>query len=103
MKSWRILGIVGVVLFAGVLSAQDGPQKAIIKKVDADKSTLTLTADGKDLVVKVTADTKVVDAAGKQSDDPFKDGVFKVGASIVFKADGDTLVGIRVGGDAKQD
>lgn len=102
MKPWRIYSIVALVLLAGVLLAQDGPQKAIIKKVDADKSTLTLTADGKDVVVKVTPDTKIIDVSGKQSDDPFKDGVFKVGASILFKADGDTLVGIRVGGDAKQ-
>jgi hypothetical protein len=102
MKPWRIFGVVGLLLLAGVLYAQDGPQKATIKKVDADTSTLTLSADGKDLVVKVTADTKVMDAAGKQIDEPFKDKVFKAGANIVFKADGDTLLGIRIGGDAKQ-
>ncbi len=98
MKLWRIFGIVGLVFLPGALPAQDGPQKAIIKKVDAGKSTLTLTADGKDLVVKVTAETKIIDAAGKVIDDPFKDGSFKVGAAIVFKADGDTLLGLRVGG-----
>jgi len=102
MKSWRIFGVVSLVFLAGVLSAQDGPQKGTIKKVDADKNTLTLTADGKDLVVKVTTETKVMDAAGKQIEEPFKDKVFKAGANILFKVDGDTLLGIRIGGDAKQ-
>jgi hypothetical protein len=95
MKPWRIFGIVGLVLLASVLSGQDGPQKGVIKKVDADKSTLTLTADGKDLIVKVTAKTKVMDANDMQIADPFKDQRFKPGTPIFFKADGDTLVGIR--------
>jgi Cu/Ag efflux protein CusF len=103
MKPWRIFGVVGLVLLAGVLSAQDSPQKGTIKKVDADRSILTITADGKDLVVKVAAETKVMDAKGKQIIEPFKDNVFKAGTSVLFKTDGDTLVGIRVGGDAKQD
>jgi hypothetical protein len=100
MKAWRIFGVVGVVLLAGVLSAQDGPQKGTIKKIDADKNTLTLTADGKDVVVKVTAETRVMDAAGQRAAEPFK--VFKVGAAIFFRADGDSLIGIRILGDAKQ-
>jgi Cu/Ag efflux protein CusF len=108
MKLVRIVAVACLVLLAGVLSAQDGPQKGTIKKVDADKGTLTLAADGKDLVVKVTAETRVMDTAGKSIDDPFKNNVFKPGAAILFKADGDTLVGIRIGdpnqakGDGKQ-
>ena len=100
MKTWRIFGIVGLVLLASVLPGQDGPQKGTIKKVDADNRTFTLTADGKDLIVKVTAKTKVMDANNMQIADPFKDQRFKPGTPIFFKADGDTLLGIRVGAGA---
>ncbi len=95
MKPSRIFGVVGLVLLAGVLSAQNSPQKGTIRKIDADKGTLTIAADGKDVVVKVTAETKVMNANGKQITEPFKDNVFKAGTSVLFKTDGDTLVGIR--------
>ncbi|MBI3823754.1 MAG: hypothetical protein HY289_13880 [Planctomycetes bacterium] len=101
MLRWRILGVVSLFLLAGSLFAQDRPQQGTIKKIDADKSTLTLTADGKDVVAKVAPDTKVVDASGSQIDEPFKKNVFKVGAAVVFKVDGDTLVGIRINPEAK--
>ena len=95
MRPWRIFGVVGLVLLAGVLSAQDSPQKGTVKKIDPEKGTLTIAADGKDVVVKVTAETKVMNAKGKQITEPFKDNDFKAGTSVLFKTDGDTLVGIR--------
>ncbi|MBI1832724.1 MAG: hypothetical protein HYR84_14885 [Planctomycetes bacterium] len=101
MRLQRFIGIVAILLLVGVVGAQDGPQKGVIKKIDADKSTLTLSADGKDVLVKVTPETRVMDAAGRQIAEPFKNNAFKVGANIVFRADGDTLLGIRVGDDAK--
>jgi hypothetical protein len=100
MNLTRTFGVIGIVLLAGVLSAQDDLRKGTIKKIDADKSTLVVTMDGKDLVLQVTAETRVMDRAGKTFTDPFKDRVFTVGAAVVFKADvkGDSgvLVGIRV-------
>jgi hypothetical protein len=97
MTRWITFGVVSFFLFSGVLFAQDEPQRGTIKSVSADKSTLTITADGKDLVFKLTANIKVVDTNGKQIADPFHEKAFKIGTAVLFKANGDTLIGIRVG------
>jgi Cu/Ag efflux protein CusF len=104
MKPLRLFATALIALLAGVLSAQDGPQKGRIKKIDADKSTVIVTSDGKDLIFQVTADTRVMNADGQQIDDLFKEKAFAVGAAVVFKADGQTLQGIKLqeGGAGKQ-
>ncbi|MSQ95019.1 MAG: hypothetical protein EXR98_10755 [Gemmataceae bacterium] len=103
MKPARLVSLLVLALLAGALSAQDGPQKGVIKKTDAAKSTLAITADGKDLTLTVTPKTRVMTAAGQKIEDPFKDKAFTVGAAILFLADDKgALIGIRIGGDAKQ-
>jgi hypothetical protein len=104
MKPLRLVAIALVALLSGVLSAQDGPQKGRIKKIDADKSTVIVTSDGKDIALQVSAETRVMNADGQQIEDLFKDKTFAVGAAVVFKSDGQTLVGIKLeaGGAGKQ-
>jgi Cu/Ag efflux protein CusF len=91
-------------VFAGPLPAQEGILRGTIKKIDADKGTLTITSAGKDYDVAVTEETKFFDGAMGQIKDRLKDKHFKVGATIMFKADkqGDRLVlaGIKLVGAA---
>ena len=97
MKPLRLSGLIGIVLLVGVLSAQDGIQKGTIKKVEPTKRSLTITVDGKDLSLEVTATTKVMTTANQPSTDPFKNQIFTVGAAVLFKADQGVLIGIKLG------
>src|ERR1051325_5730873 len=103
MQPWRLGAMAGIVLLVGTLAGQEAsqaPQKGKIKKIDADKSTLTISVDGKDQDLLVAAETKVMDAANKQIENPFKEKTFIVGAAVMFKAeqrDGkNVLVGVRI-------
>ena len=86
-----------IVLLAPALTfgQPDGIQRGTLKKVDADKATVTITHDGKDQEFKVTADTRVFGAEGK----PLKERLasLKEGSAVQFKptAGGESLVGIR--------
>src|SRR5437867_3092854 len=56
-----LLGSVIVLgIFAVSLPAQEGIQRGKIKKVDADKGTITITAGGKDLELVVAEQTRIV-------------------------------------------
>lgn len=82
MKPWRTFGVVGLVLLAGVLSAQDGPQKGTIKKIDADKSTLTLGAAGKGTPLVKVDSSKLVplnELGDKEYKNGFKGGFYPDG------------------------
>jgi hypothetical protein len=98
----RALGcaLVGVVLGVGALAAQDGIRKGVIKKIDPDKGTITLTADGKDLDFVVDLDTRIFGSTGKTVAERLKD--LKVGGAVLFKGgrrDGkDVLIGIKPDG-----
>lgn len=96
MKPRRFLAMTLIALCVGALLAQDGPQQGRIKKLDADKNTVVVTSDGKDLALEVTADTRVMSAGGKQIDNLFKDKAFKEGAEVLFKRDGQKLIGIKL-------
>ena len=90
MQPWRLGAMAGIVLLVGTLAGQEAsqaPQKGKIKKIDADKSTLTISVDGKDQDLLVAAETKVMDAANKQIENPFKEKTFIVGAAVMFKAE----------------
>ena len=54
--------LVPLTLCAAVLFAQDGPQKARIKKIDSDQNTVTLTLGDKDRTFEVTPRTRLVGA-----------------------------------------
>jgi len=88
---------------------QAGPQdiqQGKIKKVDADKGTITITVDGKDRVLIVTGTTQIMDAANQPARDGLKHPGFKEGASVMFKAnlkDGKAvLAGLKLGGPNQQ-
>src|SRR5205823_6670479 len=66
-------GLLGLVIFAAPLAAQEGVQRGKIKKVDADKETITLTVDGKDHEFLVTSQTRIVVSANRPSTKGLKD------------------------------
>src|SRR5947209_19833086 len=83
----RFLGVV--CLFAlGFMVAQADEIKGKVKKVDADKSVLTLTVDDKDQTFNVPKDAKVVALFGKKvkkaqlQDLPGGLGALKEGTSV---------------------
>jgi hypothetical protein len=95
----RFAGPVAVfLLVAGLAVAQD-IRRGTLKAVDADKKTVTITADGKDETLAVTADTKVLGAKAVTD--------LKPGTAVMFKAgirDGKSvLVGLKAGGGAGKD
>ncbi|HEY1380896.1 MAG TPA: hypothetical protein VGF55_29110 [Gemmataceae bacterium] len=103
MRHWGWFAAVALVLFAGTIAAQDnGIRRGKIKAVDADKHTVTITADGKDETFTLTDRTRVMDASNQPVKEPFKD--LASGAAVMFKADtrnGRTvLVGVKLAGDA---
>ncbi len=91
-----------LLLLAAALLAQDGPSRAKVKKVDAEKGTVTLTVDGKDRDFVVTEDTRLVGADNKDLPGRLKDAALKEGADVMFKAQEKggkaVLVGLKLGG-----
>jgi Cu/Ag efflux protein CusF len=87
-----------LVLLAGLALAQpEGVEKGKIKKIDAEKRTITLTQGDKDHDYLVTDDTRIPGAEGKDAKDRLK--TLKEGAEVYFKPerrDGkDVLVGLK--------
>ena len=54
-----------------VMAAETKTEKGKIKKIDADKNTVTVTIGDKDTTLDIGKDTKIVDAKGEN----LKDGV----------------------------
>lgn len=97
------LALAALVTLALALPAQEGIQKGTLKKVDADKGTLTVTVDGTDHDLTVTEQTRIFGPGMKPVEDRLKNPGFKPGAAVLFKAekqDGKlVLVGLKLGGD----
>jgi hypothetical protein len=99
-----IRSLVGAVLalmvFTPGLLAQQGIQRGKIKKIDADKGTLTITANGKDHDFTVAEGTRIMDAGGQPARGGLKNKGFKPGAQIMFKpglkGDQTVLFGLRL-------
>src|SRR5438034_1259619 len=88
-------------LFAGLVLAQgDGIQKGKVKKIDADKLTITLSHGDKDHDYTLTEKTQVLDGEGKDLKERLKE--YKEGAEVFFKiekADGkEVVVGLKLAG-----
>src|SRR5205085_10293979 len=102
MARWSIGLALGLAVLAGSLLAQEGPQRAKIKKVDADKKIVTLTVGKEDREFQVTDRTLLKDEAGKDLEDRLKDKRLKPGTAVMFLArdrDGkQVLVGMKLGG-----
>lgn len=103
---FRTTAVVGLFVFvAGLVVAQDEIRRGKIKARDADKKTVTITADGKDETFATTGNTKVFGAKGKIGN-PFEDKSLAPGSAVMFKGatrDGKrVLVGLKAGVDNKQ-
>src|SRR4051794_37675651 len=101
MRRWGRFAAAALVLFAGMVAAQDnGIRRGKIKAVDADKHTVTITADGKDETFMLTDRTRVMDSSNQPVKEPFKD--LAAGSAVMFKADsrnGQTvLAGLKLAG-----
>ncbi len=94
----RYLALLLLLFFTGAALAQpDGVLRGKVKKVDADKLTITITHDGKDMDFAVTKDTRVFGAENKELKDRLK--TIKEGDEVMFKPDRkdgkDVLVGLK--------
>jgi hypothetical protein len=69
-----VCALIALVFVAGGALADE--IKGKFKSVDADKSTLTITVDGKDKEFKIAAGTKFVGPAGKEIKQGLKAPVF---------------------------
>ncbi|HZT83171.1 MAG TPA: hypothetical protein VFA26_23280 [Gemmataceae bacterium] len=87
-----------VLAFAALALAQpDGIEKGKVKKIDADKLTITISQGDKDRDFLVTEDTRVFGAEGKELKERLKS--LKEGAEVMFKpgrkGGKDVLIGIK--------
>jgi hypothetical protein len=102
MARWAIGLALGLAVAAGSLLAQEGPQRAKIKKVDAARGRVTLTVGKEDQEFEVTKRTLLKDEAGKDLADRLEDKRLKAGAAVMFKAqerDGRrVLIGMKLAG-----
>lgn len=101
-----LLGAVVVgLLLAEALAAQDGIQRGRLKAVDADKGTVTITADSRDQVFTVGELARLMDANGRPIRDRLKDPRLKPGTAVMFKAerrDGQmVLAGLKLAGEGE--
>ncbi len=93
----------GLLLYAGVLLAQEGIQRGKIKNVDPDKKTIVITFQGKDYTFLAGENSRFMDEAGQPIKDRLADKRLRPGAAVMFKAgkkDGkDVLIGVKLGGN----
>jgi Cu/Ag efflux protein CusF len=94
--------VIGILIFAAGLSAQEGIQKAKVKKIDLDKLTVTLTVGDKDRTFNLDEQTRVFGAEGKNLKERFAG--LKEGTEVMFKADKkdgkEVLIGLKPVGAA---
>src|SRR5947209_7583717 len=88
--------LLSLLLCAAALPADEVRGK--IKKVDADKGTLTLTVDGKDQEVKLPDDTKLLGPSGADLKDGLQSTRLTEGAEVTvfYEKKGDKEVCVKV-------
>ncbi len=94
--------VLGLLVLAGRLPAQQGIQRGTIKTVDAEKGTVTITVEGKDHTCTVTESTRVWDRDMQIIKEGLKDKRFRPGAGVQFREDmkdgKKVLFGIKLAG-----
>src|SRR5262245_19483226 len=99
----RLLSLALVVVSVAA-SAQEGPQRGKIKRIDADKGVVTITAGDKEYEFSVTPRTRFMDGRGGAIDNGLKDERLKEGTSVMFRGSDRNgrrvLDGLRLAGDA---
>jgi hypothetical protein len=104
----RLFGavVVGVLVCASGLLAQEGIEQGKIKKIDADKKTIVITSKGEDRTILVPEDARFMDESGRPIKEGLADKRIRAGAAVMFKArrkDGESvLVGMKLGTAAAQ-
>ena len=110
----RVLCVAAVIgLLTTVALAADEGFKATIKKIDADKNTITVAVDGKETTYDVAKDADIFSQGkGKQNKpgpkEPISGGLssLKVDAEVTIttikKADKDVVVSIKLEGMRKK-
>lgn len=92
--------LIALTLTFALLSAQDRPRAAKIKRYDHDKSVIVLTVDGKDHELTITDRTRVMRQGAGEVPPAARQEALKAGADVLFLArtlDGkDVLVGLRL-------
>src|SRR5262249_37546139 len=78
---WATLALLAL---TAALSAQGGPQSGKIKKVDADKGVLTVTADGEDRELQVHEATGFMGPGKVPLENGLKNPLFKEGNAVMF-------------------
>jgi Cu/Ag efflux protein CusF len=100
-----VAAALGLVLLAGALAAQEGPERGRIKKIDAAAGSLILTVGDKDVEVFVVSATRLVGPDNQELKDGLRSPALKEGVAVVFKAvsrDGkDVLLGLKLVGDGQ--
>jgi hypothetical protein len=97
--SHQLVLVAGALSAAGVF-AQNEIQTGKIKRIDAEKGTLTITVNGKDRDVTVDEKTQIRDVAGQPVKERLKHPGFKVGAAVFFKPnEKGVLVGLKLRGE----
>src|SRR5262245_35824847 len=104
----RVLGsLLGLLILTTALCAQQGVQRARVKKIDLDKKTVTLTVEGEDRDFLLTPETRIANAPGKDVKEQLQGPAFREGAAVQFKAvqrDGRAvLLGLRAAGSPPQE
>ncbi len=107
-----VAAVVAVTVLATVLVAQEAaPARGQVKKVEAEKGTLTITSEGKDLQFQVLPETRILDTFGNLAEGGLAHEGFKEGAVVAFRVRpgenknvlaGLKLVGRDVGAFVKQ-
>src|SRR6516225_3173998 len=99
---YRLLAGLTAALVLTSAALADGPQKGVVKSVDADKGVVTITADGRDLDLAVADDTKFMGPDKQPLPDGLKNKGLKAGVAVMFKAgvrDGKAVLeGLMLGG-----
>ena len=94
-----VCALFGLVLFAGIILADE--MKGKITKVDAEKKTVTVSVDGKDKDLKVGDDTKILNSEGKDLKDGLKSKDLHEGAEVTVQAKDDMVSEIKLKGKKK--
>jgi hypothetical protein len=110
VPNWLACGAAAVALLtlASGLPAQQArtqaqaPQRGQIKKVDADKGTITITLDGKDQEFQLAEGAQVQDTFGQPAEGGLRHEGFQPGAAVALRVrqqDGTTvLTGVKLVG-----
>lgn len=80
-----VCAVFALVVCGGVLLAAE--IKGKIKSVDAEKHTITVTADGKDHVLTLTKDAKVLSSKGEALKEGLKDKHLKPDTEVIVKCE----------------